>query len=171
MAIIEGVLTDTARKWWPQMFGGLTTFKPISRFVVGEGGWQDDGTGVKVRRTPDPALNHLDIVENPSRYGPGSIDPNSVASYSKALVSTDFTFVSPTTLQVTLLLDFTEFNDDGLGNNPEIWEIGLFSEWPDYPTTSNPVTGANEMLVAYGTVDKQIKDSGKQLQNLFILTF
>lgn len=171
MAVIQGVLTDRAREFWPKMFGSLTTFKPIIRFVVGEGGWKDDGGGNKVRRLPDPTLDHLDIVQNSSRYGSGSLDPDSVATFSKNLVATDFTFVSPTTLEVSCLLDFGEFNDDGLGNSPEIWEIGIFSEWPDYPTTQNPITGANEMMVAYGTVDGQIKDATKQLLNTFVIKF
>lgn len=171
MAVVDAVLTDDAREWWVQMHAGLQTFKPITRFLVGEGGWVDDGVGNKIRRTPDPTLSHLDLIQNPSRYGAGSLDPQSTASFSKNLVLTDFTFTSPSTVEVSCLLDFTDFNDDGHSNSPEIWEIGLFSAWPNFPTGSNPITSLDEMLVAYGTVDAQIKDIGKQIQNVFKLKF
>jgi hypothetical protein len=43
------------------------------------------------------------------------------------------------------------------GNNPEIWEIGLFSDHPE-------VAGAG-LLVAYGTFPVEIKDNTKQIVN------
>ena len=47
---------------------------------------------------------------------------------------------------MTCFLDFGEFNDDGNGNDPEIYEIGLFN--------------SDAEMVAYGTFPTVIKNAG-----------
>jgi hypothetical protein len=142
MTVIMATVTNAAREYWPKMFGGLATFRPIIKFKVGEGGWIDSSGGA-IPRTPDPTLTDLDCIQNPSRY-----PVDSRAYFEKALVGGDITFVSPSTLRVEVGLTALEFNDDGLGNSPEIWEIGLYS-------LDQPGTGLT--MVAYGTFQKEIK--------------
>lgn len=155
MAIIVATVTNAAREYWPKMFGGLATFRPVIRFKVGEGGWIDSPGGA-IPRTPDPTLTDLDCIVNPTRY-----PLDSRASFSKLLAGGDLTFVSPSTLRVACPLTALEFNDDGFGNNPEIWEIGLFS-------LDQPGTGL--MMVAYGTFVKETK-TPVPLNNVVKVTF
>ena len=93
MAVIPAEVTDDARVYLPQMWGGLVTFKEINLFKVGIGGWIDPGTGAE-RRTPvsdlrrlDNGLQDIDIIVDPTRavldqrYAPIPATP----SFSKAL--------------------------------------------------------------------------------------
>jgi hypothetical protein len=133
---IELIITDEALTHLPQMWAGLSTFKLIDEFKVGEGGWISTAGG-PVPRTPNPALTDLDVLENPGNY-----PADSQGSFAKALGPGDMGFdVGTKALTVTCSLDFGEFNDDGVGNSPQIYEIGLFS---DHPT-------AGRIMVAYGT--------------------
>jgi len=159
MAVIVAVVTDEARARWPQMFGGLLAFKDISDFKVGEGGWYNPGTS-RERRVPDSALTNLDVIVDLSRAPVDKryVVPGETFSwFSKSLVPGDFAYVAPRTLEVSCLLDFGDYNDDGSGNNPEIWEIGLFD--------------ADGVMVAYGTVPEEIKDASKQIVNVVRIVF
>jgi len=170
MAVIAAVVTVDARKYWPQMVGGLVSFKTLVSFKVGEGGWVDPGAG-REPRVPDPelrrldnSLQDLDCIVDPTR---ALIDQRYAsderASFEKTLVPADITFIAPSTLRVRCLLDFGDFNDDGFGNDPEIWEIGVFS---DHPTVSG-----EKLMVAYGTFPQQTKDGTKQIENIVRLVF
>ncbi len=183
MAIISAKATVDARKYWPQLFGGLlgapsvttvvgVSWNPlIKTFKVGEGGWMDPGSG-RVRRNPaeddlrrvDNNIQDLDAVVDSTRLLAQQRYPaTDRAVFQKNLVPSDFTFVSTSTLQVRCFLDFAEFNDDGFGNDPEIWEIALFSD--------HPVAGGEKLMVAYGTLPMEIKNSGKTLENLVRIRF
>jgi hypothetical protein len=142
MAIITGVITDEAKEALAKYWGGLVSYTiTIDEFKVGEGGWETTPAGPSPR-TPDASLTDLDAIENPSRY---TVD--SRATFAKALTVGEMTFTAPATLEVACSLTALEFNDDGYGNAPEIWEIGLFSDKP----------GGGRMMVAYGTFPKQTK--------------
>ena len=183
MAIIPGVVTDDARLYWPQILGGI--FSPnvvttvgssewdprIKTFKVGEGGWIDPGSGA-VPRTPDPGLRRLsapliqdiDAIVDPTRAVMDQRYPaDSLGTFEKALIVADFTFEAPTTIRVRCLLDFAEFNDDGLGNDPEMFEIGIF--------TDHPVEAGEKLMIAYATFPKQLKDVTKQIENVVRIVF
>jgi len=183
MPVVPGVVTEDARKYWPQLFGGLlgdpstttsvgVSWNPVfTHFKIGEGGWIDPGGG-KVPRTPDAALRRLsspliqdlDAVVDPTR---AVIDQRYAsqerATFEKALVPTDFLFEAPTIIRVRCLLDFAEFNDDGFGNDPNLYEIGIYS---DHPTESG-----EKLMVAYATFPLQVKDNSKQIENLVRIVF
>lgn len=157
MPTIIATPTAKALEFLPKMWGGLDTFKAIDEFRVGEGGWISSGGG-QVPRTPDASLMDLDALVNPGRY-----PSDSLGTFTKALVSpADFGFVAPGILEVTCFLDFGEFNDDGNGNDPSIYEIGLFSDNP---------AGAGKIMVAYGTFAEQQKNAGVQLTNTVRVLF
>jgi hypothetical protein len=177
---VDGVVTDDALKYYSQFFGGLagtpssvtvpgtppTSWDPRLKFFrVGEGGWQDVGMG-KVPRVPDTSLRNLvpplvqdidSIVDLSRPLAFQRYAPDARTFFTKNLVLADLVFEPPSTLLVRCLLDFSDYNDDGFGNNPEIWEIGLFSDHPE-------VAGAG-LLVAYGTFPVEIKDNTKQIVN------
>lgn len=155
MPTIQAVVTDIARENLLRLWGGLSTFTlAIDQFKVGEGGWESTPGGI-VTRTPDSSLTDLDVIVNPSRY-----PSDSLGNFSKSLTPTEMTFTSPATLEVYCLLDFGDFNDDGNGNDPEIWEIGLFSDAPS----------GGRMMVAYGTFAMQQKNIGFQRPNTVKIT-
>lgn len=170
MAVINGIVTTSAREAWPKMFGGLLPFSQIAYFRIGEGGWQDLGGG-RERRTPSTAYTNLDLVLDPARalMDQRYSGAESFGYYQKALVGSDFVFESPTILKIRCFLDYGEYNTKGaagaslvynvggLGVAPELWELGVFDS-------------ANNM-VAYGTFPKQTKDGTKQLENVVRIAF
>ena len=158
--VIQAIIPNAAIDALLQQYGGLgSPFAAIDSFKVGEGGYELTASG-KVPRDPTdpgalgargPFLTDLDAIQNPSDY------PVETGTFQKALVSpSDFNFDAVTrTLEVTCLLDFGEFNDDGFGNAPEIYEIGLF---------------AGTLMVAYGTMTQQVKTPGVQIPNIVRIT-
>jgi hypothetical protein len=165
MAIIPAVVTDLARQRWPKMQGGLLAHTKIDYFKVGEGGWfYNSLTAQREPRTPDPTLTDLDIILDLGR-APGSerydVGEN-LGYFQKSLVPTDFFYEIDYILRTATLLDFPEYNakDDGtliydIGSpytSPEIWELGLFDE--------------DDVMVVYCTFVKEIKESGKQIENI-----
>jgi hypothetical protein len=144
--VLDAVITDVGRlkllsDGWRD--GALA---PIIDFKVGEGGWVDT-LGGRVRRDPTdpgpgnnrgPTLTDLDAIANPGDY-----PADSQATFTKALGPLDFVVSGNTTLTVTCGLTALEFNNDGFGNPPEIYELGLFDSAGD--------------MVAYGTCPVAIK--------------
>lgn len=150
MPEIAAVVSDARRSKLAKELGamaGFSPFNPITTFKVGLGGWINPGTG-QIPRDPDSTLSDVDVIENPSRYAPVPPTP----TFSKALTPADFTYEVPGTLVVRCLLDFGEFNDDGLGGNPIIWELGLFD--------------SGGTMVAYGTFPGETKTNIKQIENV-----
>lgn len=84
----------------------------------------------------------------------GSITIKYISVYSKSLSAGNFSYsATPTpTLLVTCTLTALEYNDDGTGANPEIWEIGLFN--------------SSDEMVVYGTFDKQVKNGAYSITNV-----
>jgi hypothetical protein len=170
MAVIPAAVTDDARKYLPQMLGGLITFNAIDLFKIGEGGWIDPGGG-KQARTPvgslrrvDNSIQDIDAIVDATRAAPDQrYAAAERASFSKALAVTDMSWVSPTTLEIRCLLDTTEFNDDGFGNSPELWEIGVFGD--------HPTAGGEKLMWGYGTFPLQTKTASGPLLNIMRLVF
>ncbi len=200
MATVIATVTNQARAYWAQFFGnGLNTFfAPWSPeflyFKIGRGGWINPGSG-PVPRVPDPTLSDLDIIQNgPSgtatRYTPtvssGGGPNGNIYFLQKSLVSANFSFIAPTTLQIRCILDFTDFNDiqgvpsnppggptnSPLGINPQLWELGVFSPPPPGYTSPTVAYGSeNLLMVMYGTFNLETKTSAIQLENDVQITF
>jgi len=146
---IEAVVTDIGRQRLMEGLGQTTALDFITSFKVGEGGWEDTPGG-RVPRDPTdegpsanrgPTLGDLDCLTNPSDY-----PVDSRGNFSKALALVNFAFTANTTLEATCFLNFGEFNDDGHGNFPEMYEIGLFN--------------VSAEMVAYGTFPRVEKNPG-----------
>ena len=157
MAEIDATLTAEALNLFGSYFNGdvgANLFK-VASFKVGEGGWITTAGGV-VPRTPDPTLTDLDCLENPGRYG-----VQSDGVFSKALTSGVNTGLVVTTSLITFSATCTlamgEFNDDGYGNFPEIWEIALFGPHPISLST---------FMIAYGTFAMQQKTPAGAITNI-----
>lgn len=152
MSTIASVFTNLGRDLILKSQAGIVSHQNITSFKVGEGGWMNDGSGVQVRRAPDPTLTDLDCILDVARVAK-RYPTGGRGSFQKALTSGNFSYDAAThTLSISLLVDFGEFNNDGSGNAPEIWEFGVF---------------AGTTMVAYGTVPKLTKTP----ESRFIHTF
>lgn len=137
---IEAIVTDIGRQRLLEGWGQVLALTSITQFKVGEGGWETTPSGSTPRDPTDegllanrgPTLVDLDCIANPGDY-----PADSVGNFTKALAPGDIVLSANTTLTATCVLLAGEFNNDGFGNAPEIYEIGLFNS-------------AGEM-VAYGT--------------------
>jgi hypothetical protein len=171
----------------------------IKFFKVGEGGWVNPGGGPEPRTPPESNLKWITSTGYPSPATFTDIDAavditraaaavttrygsTSRATFSKSLSTSDIVFVSPSIIEIECLLDFGEFNDDGFSNSPEIWEIGIFSDHPEFvnaspypqggPFPANPLNvGTPGLMVAYGTFPMQTKDATKQILNVVRILF
>lgn len=164
--VITAVVTDEAREIWPQLLGGLGLYswKVIDEVRMGEGGWQYNDAGQQVPRTPDSSLTDLDVVVNPGRYPADSLfvveGSNNADMF---LTSADMQFVAPSTLQVNFELQTGSHLSDGFGNDPELWEVGLFTDHPDGSPT--------KLMVAYGTFQKVTWTAASDVLNTIRITF
>ena len=159
MAEIIAVVTDLGRALFPQMLGGLVAFSAVDHFKIAEGGWIDPGGGKVPRLATDArAFTDVDAVLDVSRAVMDQRYPaDSRAVFQKSFVGGDLTYVPPTTLRCRCFLDFGEFNNDGFGNSPELWELGVFD--------------AAGNLLGYGPMPIEIKDVTKQLENFMRFVF
>jgi len=196
MAFILAAITEDARKYLPQFLGGLlgisnngTVNDPpgppswdprLLSFKVGVGGWVDPGGG-PVPRSPDPTLRmiaappndvqDLDAIVDPTRLPINQRYPAvAIPTFEKALIPANFTFIAPSTIKVRCFLDFGDFNSDGAGS-PEIWEIGIFSDHPAFARVAIGTPGAKRLMLAYGTIPKEIKDAAKQIEHFVRIVF
>lgn len=171
MATIAAVITEDARKYWPQLFGQMwnpssTTVAATSdwnpgifTFRVGSGGWVNYGAG-PVPRTPDANLRY------PTGIGPLSglqdldclIDPQRPTgeqrystvnwaqyAYEKELTSDKFEIdpLNPKTLKINAVLEAGEANNDpGSGTYPQLFEIAVYSDHPLH----NRVAALNDIV-------------------------
>lgn len=154
MTVINAVVTTLARRRLPRMWAGLLSMSTIASFKVGEGGWVDFGSG-RVPREPDPDLTDLDVIVDADRSSLNKryvVEGETFSWYpsypetspGKTLTTDDMEMESDRVLRVSCVLDATEYNDDGTGSPPDIWEIGLFD--------------SDGVMVAYGTFPKETKD-------------
>lgn len=101
----------------PKMWGGIVPFQALTKFRIGEGGWQLVGP-TRVPRTPDPALTDLDLLLDPGRPGNGfgakryNLGGESFSYYEKVLPPGACSFIAPNILQIICTLDFAEYNTD-----------------------------------------------------------
>ncbi len=156
MAEIDAVVTDAGKQKLIQVWGGLVAFDAITKFRIGEGGWEAHPiTAARTPRTPDSTLLDLDIVTDAGRSAPNKRYMLGVGEnhgyFEKALLPGDFSFTAPGTLEISCALTGLEYNlentgvliydDGGPYVIPSMYEIGLFD--------------AANVMVAYGTFPKQ----------------
>jgi hypothetical protein len=173
-------LTDDGRLFWARMLAAQASYlvpddapptpgwSPyITHFRIGEGGWEDLGAGA-VLRSIDPGLRYesgpfvgeqnLDAAIDSARLGFPRYAVDSRFVFEKAFIPADITMEAPSTIRCRCRLELPEANNDGFGNSPEFWEIGLFSDHPTIP--------GFKLMVAYATMPKEIKHALKIIENV-----
>ena len=119
-SVVTGVVTDLGRELLAKSFGSLAGFN-ICRakyFKIGMGGYLLGPGGIRIPKTPNPALTNIEATGAPGDN-----------FFQKNLVAADFLFLNPSTMQVRCRLEVGEGNDDGAGNAPRYYELGLFDDY------------------------------------------
>ena len=117
----------------------------VSYFKIGEGGWETSGAS-QVPRTPDPTLTDVDAIENPARY-----PADSRYVFQKSISADKISITGADTIEVECYVDSGEANDDGFGNSPEFFEVGIFD--------------SDNTMICYLTFEKQTKDDRRALRH------
>lgn len=148
--VVSAIVTDGWRAKLAQIYAGIETFSGPLSFKMGEGGWQDPGSG-KEPLPPDATLTDVTAPTFPA---------GSQYVFTKDLSGSDITFTAPTRLEIRCFVAASEANDDGSGAAPEFFELGIF----------DGAAGAGEMLV-YSTFPIEIKTSSKALEHVIFVDF
>ena len=149
MALLTGIFTNKGREILAKSLGqigtGITTY--ASYFKFGEGGYIETPGG-RVPKSPDAGVGYLDIeaASSPTLF-----------EFQKNLIATDFTFIAPSTIQIRCRLVESEANDNGFGDSPRFFELGVFDQ--------------NSNLLIYCTFSEQTKSASKILNNLVQVVF
>lgn len=149
--LLTGIMTNAGRAAIAKSFGNLKGASgqfPICRakyFKIGMGGYTIVGAS-KFPKDPDPALTNIEATGAPGDF-----------YYQKELTALDVTFIAPSTIQIRCHLVPAESNDDGTGNAPRFFEVGLFDE--------------NNTMVCYATFGEQTKSANKVLTNFLQVYF
>lgn len=147
--VLSGVVTNKGREVLAKSFGNVGGFPFTSgvSFGYGEGGWTTSGGG-RVPKIPDPAKTDLEART--------SAPPDDFI-FGHNFIAADISFVAPSTIEFRCRLTPSESNDDGYGNAPKFFELGIFD---------GPVDGSNKPtgnMIAYTTFDEQTKSVTKSL--------
>ena len=176
MARIVAAPTDDLLKYQSQAYqgtivtGGPATWNQVlTHFKVGEGGWKLE-SGSRVQRAPtrdlrrvDNTVQDIDAIVDTTRL---PIDQRYVAAergnFEKAFVPGDVTWTGPAEVRCRCFLDFGEFNNDGSGNFPEIWEVAVFG--------AHPTIGGQKLMMGYATfLSGVVKNPGVQFEKFVYL--
>ena len=152
--VIQGVFTDTGRAAIAQSMLGPLVRPPYNEtyftyFKIGTGGYLLGPGGSKQPKTPDPSLTD---IESDSVSG--------LFEYEKTLTASDLSLEVDGTITYAKLrcfLDYTEANDDGSGNSPEFFEIGIFDP--------------NNVMLIYATFPGETKNASKTLNHIIKANF
>lgn len=148
MTTVIGVMTYDFEEGWSKFHANVAGAHADKiqggGFRIGEGGWVN--VPPKVPKSPSPSLSDLDAAENPLTY---PADSRFVFPSVGVKAFNSITHVAPNIVRLECLVDFGEANDDGFGNDPEFWELGVFD--------------SGGYMVAYFTFPVDSKNALKQL--------
>lgn len=144
MAVLTGVFTYLGRKTLAKAYGRIAGYPDSypTYFKIGMGGYIVTPAG-RTPKDPDPTLTDVEADDTP-----GNI------YIQKNLVSTDFTFIDVDgggIMQIRTRLEPGEGNDDGTGNSPRFFEVGVFDQ--------------NNVMLIYATFAEESKSDSKILSN------
>ena len=148
--VVSAVVSNAWRTKLAQIYAGSASFSLPLSFKIGEGGWTNPGGG---QEPIPPSVTLTDVTA--SGYPTGS-----QYIFTKNLVGADLTFTTPTRLQIRCFVDSSEANDDGLGNPPEFFELGVFDG-----------SGGTGTMLVYSTFPIEIKTDSKSLEHLIYVDF
>lgn len=160
---VSSIVSDLWRKTLAQFYSnelthggneGAPTISWPAYFKIGEGGWQLLA-GVKLPLDPATALvisGGTDITAGIAPF----IAPDDY-KFQKALTNADLFYTSPSRVEIYCNILAGEANDDGHGNPPEFFELGVFD-------TQN-------RLLVYSTFPIEVKTNSRILQHVIYVDF
>lgn len=129
MSTVIGVIVASLEEGWSRYHADpldpLGFFDRIvgGGFKVGEGGWQYTVPPTKVPKSPSTTLTDLDCIVNAGTY---PVDSRFVFPTAGVKAFNSVTWVAPNIVRLECLVDFGDANNDGFGNPPEFWELGIY---------------------------------------------
>lgn len=146
--VVQAVVTTIGRQVLAQsLLGTLAGYdhSELSYFQIGEGGWVDTING-RVPKDPDPSRTELEATG-----APGDL------KFQKALTAADVAFDTEAKAVVTAFVGLSEANDDGLGDSPRFFELGIFD--------------SNDNMIVYATFPEETKTVTKTLNHVITIVF
>ena len=152
--VIQGVFTDAGRDALAKSMLGPLVRSPyfetyFTYFKIGEGGYQLGPGGSKQPKTPEPDRTDLESVSTPGLY-----------TFQKTLIAGDLTIEVDGTItyaKVRCFVNYGEANDNGFGQYPEFFELGLFD--------------AQGVMLIYATFPGETKNPSKTLNHYIKANF
>lgn len=140
--IIEGIFTDEGKVQIRNSIAGSLIGAPhtrIVKFKIGEGGFVTTAGG----RLPNDPL---------SREGENDIEANitnGLYFFEKAFTPTDISINPDGSIRFDVVVEYAEANDNGTGDDPTFFEIGLFDQ--------------DDNMIVYATFPEETKNLSKRL--------
>lgn len=152
--VIQGVVTDAGRIALAQSILGPLVRPPYEQtfgkyFKIGEGGFVSGPGGSKSPKTP--VGNETDVE---------SESDSNLFTFQKDFTASDLTYELCDGVPYAVFrvfINFGEANDDGFGNPPEFFEIGIFDE--------------QDVMLAYTTFPGETKNGSKTLNHFVYINF
>jgi len=147
---IEVIFTSEGRKRVGESLGSALAGQPclrIKSFKIGEGGFVNTPAG----RIPNDPFSREGETDIEADGTPGS------SFFQKDFTSDDFETNPDGSVRFTAILDYGEGNDNGFGDNPRYFEVGLFDQ--------------SDVMIAYGTFTEENKNPSKKLTKFIDLYF
>lgn len=148
MAVLVGTITNEGRRRQAESWIGTLAGYPymsVKYFKIGEGGWISDGIN-KIPKNPNPALTDIEADGSPGN-----------SYFQKNIATNKVLFIAPSTAQIDCTLEISEGNDNGLGESPQYFEIGLFDEYDN--------------MIVYATFPGETKNDVKILRHYLLCVF
>ena len=155
-SILTGIVTNKGKEVFAQRLGIIGTGVPANtgrayKFKYGEGGFIDTGSG-RIPKDPNDGSTLTDVEAAASGL---------LFEFEKLLIATDFTFiqVDPSTniMQIRCRVVELEANDNGFGESPRFFEIGIFDD--------------EDNMLIWTTFSEQTKSATKILANFIQVVF
>lgn len=152
--LIQGVTTDVGRIAIAKSMLGPLVRPPYAQsfakyFKIGTGGYIAGPGGTKTPKTPVGNETDLEAAGDPSLF-----------VYQKDFVAADLTYELCSGIPYAVCrayLEYSEANDDGFGNTPEFFEIGIFDE--------------QDVMLFYATFPGETKTGSKTLNHYIYVSF
>ena len=152
--VLQGVTTDAGRVALAQHVLGPLVRPPFAEsygkyFKIGTGGFLLGPGGTKSPKTPDPSLTDVEAATLVGGY---------FFQRDFAVADLDFDICEGVPFAIfRVFLDFTDANDDGFGNAPEFFEIGIFDP--------------QDVMLFYTTFPGETKNPAKSLNHFVYVNF
>lgn len=171
------VITDIGRQYYSRFLArqvdwSANGYRLFNTVRWGEGGWETI-VGVDVARDPAGMVGNvdLDIIENPGLY-PGY----AYATPAPGLLidqTTESLWIGTAQAihRVVAALAAGEENDNGLGGNPRLFELGVFDNAFDNGFVQGETGATANNLILYATFEGFLKVPGREVSALLDVPF